>query len=228
MANVEPRPTFDDYAESYDALHAASIAASGESTEYFAQYKLECLLRLGLPRDQPILDYGCGIGNLTEQLVGHFRSVHAFDPSTKSLELARRRAPAVTFHEDAAALPPRHFHAVLLAGVLHHIPLGERSALLQNVRERLAPGGKVVIFEHNPANPLTRRAVSSCPFDDDAVLLWPREAKRILRSAGYSQIRRRYIVFFPRPLARLRGFEPYLGWLPLGAQWMIVASGEVG
>src|SRR5215831_6225659 len=139
MADAEPRPTFDDYAESYDALHASSIAASGESTAYFAEYKLACLLRLGSARDQPILDYGCGIGNLTEQLVGHFGSVHAYDPSTKSLALARRRAPAATFHEDAATLPSRYFHAIVLAGVLHHVPVGERSALLQTVRGRLAP-----------------------------------------------------------------------------------------
>ena len=85
----------------------------------------------------------------------------------------------------------------------------------------------MVVFEHNPLNPLTRRAVATCAFDDDAILLWPWEAKRLVASGGFSHTRLEYIVFFPRALAPLRPLEPKLAWLWLGAQVMVVgARGE--
>ncbi|HMI88281.1 MAG TPA: methyltransferase domain-containing protein [Polyangiaceae bacterium] len=231
MSTLEPPAPakFDDCASTYDALHAESITASGESTDYFARYKLACLQRLGLRSQGAVLDYGCGIGNLTEHLVTSFSDVHAFDPSQKSLEVARRRAPTATFHESANDLPNARFEAVVVAGVLHHVPPRERPGLVAQLRQKLAPGGKLVVFEHNPLNPLTRRAVSACAFDDDAILLWPWEAKRLVASGGFVDTRLDYIVFFPRALAALRPLEPKLAWMWLGAQVMVVgARGDKG
>src|SRR6266516_3295056 len=88
--------TFDRYARSYEDLHAASIKASGEPTAYFAAYKMECLARLGVK--EPILDFGCGIGNLTEQLVKTYGRVHGYDPSAESLRIARSRAESAVLH----------------------------------------------------------------------------------------------------------------------------------
>ena len=63
---------FDRYAADYHRLHQANVAASGEATRYFADYKLERLRRLGVARHQPLLDFGCGIGNLLEVLESQF------------------------------------------------------------------------------------------------------------------------------------------------------------
>jgi hypothetical protein len=108
--------------------------------------------------------------------------------------------------------------------VLHHVPRDEHRALVETVRSKLRPGGRIVVFEHNPLNPVTRRAVAACEFDDDAVLLWPWQARRVLRSAGLRNVRLDYIVFSPRPLAVLRPLEPHLSWLPFGAQVMVVGA----
>lgn len=213
---------FDEYAQSYDRLHQASVTASGESTEYFAAYKLSCLDRLGLDTSAPILDFGCGIGNLTEQLVGRFEAAYGFDPSKESLAVARSRAEGAVFYEEQAQIPDAFFETAVLSGVLHHVAPKERRALLREVVSKLRPGGRLVVFEHNPLNPLTRRAVAACPFDDDAILLSPWGARRLLRSAGLLDIQLDYIVFFPKPLARLRPLEPKLRWLMLGAQMMLV------
>ena len=215
---------FDEYASRYDALRNQNIAASGEGIEYFARYKLDCLKRLGLEREAPILDYGCGIGNVTEVLDKEFREVHGFDPSHESLKLARERAPGAVFHSSTADIPHDHFGAVVLSGVLHHVPAAEHAGVLADAKRALRPGGRVVIFEHNPLNPLTQRAVRTCPFDDDAVLLSARTLRRSLERAGFARVSLSYIVFFPKFLGFLRGLEPRLGWCPLGAQTLTVGT----
>lgn len=215
---------FDAHAESYDDDHRSSIAASGEDPAYFHDYKVACLQRKGLTDDGPLLDFGCGIGNLTERFVGRYRDVHGYDPSAKSLALARARAPSAQFHEDVKQLPKGHFATAILSGVLHHVLPSDRIDLMRTVRELVRPGGRVVVFEHNPLNPVTRRAVQACAFDDDAILLWPWEARQVLESAGFGDVQLDYIVFFPKQLAFLRRFEPQLRGVILGAQQMLVAT----
>jgi len=210
---------FDQYAQSYEQMHLASIAASGESTEYFAIYKQRFLQRLlGESFAKPVLDFGCGIGNLTRLLDASFPVVHGYDPSSASVELARTRAPRATFFDDPEALPKDHYGAAVLANVLHHVPPPDRPGLIALIAKTLAPGGKLVLFEHNPLNPLTRRVVAACPFDENAELLIPWTAKKLPRGAGLNAVALHYIVFFPRGLAAMRGLEPSLWWFPLGAQ----------
>ena len=210
---------FDRFADRYDAMHRENIAASGETPDYFARYKREVLVRvLGPDFADPLLDFGCGIGNLTGLLAETFANVHGYDPSSKSVAIATKRTGAATFHADLAAMPRSHFGAIVLANVLHHVPRASRAKLLDDVVDLVAPGGRLVVFEHNPLNPLTRKVVAACPFDEGVELLWPWEATALLASAGLREIRRDFIVFFPRSLARLRGFEPRLRFCPIGAQ----------
>jgi SAM-dependent methyltransferase len=211
---------FDAYARDYERLHAQSVSITGEETDYFARYKVDCLARAGVARDQRILDFGCGIGNTTAQLVAQFSDVHGYEPSKVSAEQARQRATAATVYDDMAAVPKASFSVAVLSCVLHHVPPADRLGVMAQVLEALEPGGQLFVFEHNPLNPLTRRAVAACPFDDDAILLWPGEQKRLLREGGFTQVSLDYIVFFPRPLAFLRPLEPKLAWLPAGAQTM--------
>lgn len=215
---------FDGYASSYEAHHRSSIAASGEDPSYFHDHKLACLARRHL-LEGPLLDFGCGVGNLTERFVRvpDLGEVHAYDPSVASLSQARTRAPGAVFHDDPTTLPDGHFRVAVLSGVLHHVSPSDRKDVLAKVRRSLRPGGVIVVFEHNPLNPLTRRAVATCDFDDDAVLLWSWQLRGLLRDTGFAGIELDYIVFFPHQLARLRRFEPALRGLPIGAQQMAIA-----
>ena len=61
-----------------------------------------------------------------------------------------------------------------------------------------------------------------CPFDDDAILLRPREVRMLLRGAGLCAVQQDYVLFFPRWLAPLRPLERLLGSCPLGAQTLTV------
>jgi len=215
----QTKAEFDKYAGSYDDLHAKNVALSGESPEYFAIYKQKFLERLLGPLDAPVLDFGCGIGNLTRLLVGSFAHVRGYDPSSESVVLAKKRAPLADFYDDLDSIPEKTFGAVVLANVLHHVPPENRAGLMKTVGKLLAPGGKAVVFEHNPYNPVTRKVVRECEFDENAVLLYPSETRRLLHDAGLHHLERDYIVFFPRALSALRGMESWLRWVPMGAQY---------
>jgi SAM-dependent methyltransferase len=209
---------FDRYAQSYTQAHAASVRASGEAPEFFARHKLNCLVRLGATREQRVLDYGCGTGSLTRLLLEQFSVVSAYDPSALSLEQARSVAPRACYHGSEGAIPESAFDLVILSGVLHHVPPSERAPLLEGVARKLCVGGRVVIFEHNPYNPLTVKAVRACAFDDDAVLLAPGEVRRLLQAQAFGSVRQDYVLFFPHLLRALRPLEPFLRRCPLGAQ----------
>ena len=211
---------FDHYAAEYEDLLADSVRASGEGPDYFAEYKCRVLARTWRPpaASRVVLDYGCGMGLLTRHLAATYGDVHGYDPSSRSIGRARELVPAARFFHREADLSTLHYGAVVLANVLHHVPVAERAALLARVRRLLVPGGALFVFEHNPLNPLTRRAVAACRFDDDAILLGPFELPGLLRSAGFVDVHRDFIVFFPHALARLRGLEPKLARVPIGAQ----------
>ena len=80
-----------------------------------------------------------------------------------------------------------------------------------------------MLFEHNPWNPLTRHAVATCPFDVNAVLISAPEMRRRFRAAGFTDVDLKWTLFFPAFAAPLRPLEAGLGWLPLGAQYRLVA-----
>ena len=47
--------------------------------------------------------------------------------------------------------------------------------------------------------------------------------RRRLRAAGFADVRLTWRLFFPGPLAALRPLERGLGWLPMGAQYSLMA-----
>ena len=214
---------FDSVADNYEELHAQSIRLTGEQPEYFAAYKASYIARLLPPRPCRVLDYGCGIGMLAHHLKRTVSKVQidGFDPSSASLARVRQELLAQGVFTSDLKLLGNRYDLIAIANVLHHVKPAERMKLISEVASRLASGGVLVVFEHNPANPLTRWAVSQCAFDGDAILLWPRESRRYLTRSKL-KARRDYIVFFPRRLAALRRFEPLLRWCPLGAQYAMV------
>src|SRR5262245_41519451 len=133
MVEPERRPhaEFDHVADTYEAVHRKSIGASGEDPDYFGRYKVDVMKRiLGSSFDDPVLDFGCGIGNVTEPMTRIFKEVHAFDPSLRSIEYAQARAPSATFFHEESALPSGTYGAMLLGNVLHHVLPAERRSLV--------------------------------------------------------------------------------------------------
>ncbi len=216
---------FDTHAANYREQVDRGVRWSGDGVDYFAQYKARYLARLvGADYAGKILDYGCGIGAVSACLADELprATLHGFDVSSASVaripDGLRQRG---RFTSDSAELDD-DYDLILVANVLHHVVPGDRPSFAESIAAALRSGGRALVFEHNPLNPLTRRVVASCPLDEDAVLLGSRETRRLLADAGFADVRREYVVFFPRPLARLRRLERFLSWLPLGAQYAVV------
>ncbi len=214
---------FDQFANEYKRILDQSTAIAGESSEYFTNYKADFVARLLAGRSARILDFGCGVGTLSSALVQRLPEsvIDGYDVSEDSLVQVE---PAVRkkglFTSDLAALGS-DYSLIVISNVMHHIPVDERQQTISRLFGCLRPSGEILVFEHNPINPLTRLVVSRCVFDENAVLLPPREVKQYFRAAGLGAVRRDYIVFFPKPLAILRPLEPLLGWLPAGAQYAL-------
>lgn len=227
-----PEAEFDAVASDYVAQHAQSIRLSGEDVDYFARYKIVEARKIADRRDTPvdrIMDFGAGIGNSVKPMREMFPDarITCLDVSEKSLAQCRRQGTADTEFRvyDGAQIPADlgSFDLIFTSCVFHHIPAEVHISLLSQLRARLAPEGMLLLFEHNPWNPLTRHAVRTCPFDEHAVLISAPEMRRRLLAAGFRNVRIDYRLFFPRFLSALRVLEPALVSLPLGAQYSLTA-----
>ncbi len=224
---------FDKFAAEYRNLHAANIKLSGEDPEYFAEYKIKDIaaeLTSARARlDARVLDFGAGVGYSIPFFRRHLpaASVTCLDVSQRSLAIGAANHPGETEfrHFDGACIPyaADTFDVTLASCVFHHIPHAQHVGLLGEIRRVLRPGGALFVFEHNPLNPLTRRAVNTCAFDENAVLIGARTLRARTLAAGFGDARIKYRIFFPGMLRRLRTLERHLTWLPLGAQYYVCA-----
>ena len=224
----EATPEFDLYADDYDAACAQGLAATGEDKDYFARGRVlwlaSELARRG-ERPRSVLDFGCGTGSATPHLIEELgvERVLGVDVSPKSLEVARRnhgRAAEFRLIDDEG--PEGEFDFAYTSGVFHHIPRAERARSVGYVFRALRPGGLFAFWENSPWNPGTRFVMGRCPFDRDAVMLSPPEARRLLRGGGFHIERTDFLFIFPAGLRFLRWLEPPLSRLPLGGQYLVL------
>jgi ubiquinone/menaquinone biosynthesis C-methylase UbiE len=222
------RAEFDRFADEYEAQHACNIRISGETPEFFARYKVEDVAAaVGSNSPRRILDFGGGIGTSVPHFHRVFPSARltCLDVSPRSVEIARQRHGDAADFElfDGTRIPhaAETFDIAYAACVFHHIDAAEHVSLLSELRRVLAPGGSLFVFEHNPLNPVTRHAVDTCPFDENAVLIAAPTMRARVQQAGFERVDLAYRIFFPGALRFLRPAEKWLTRVPLGAQYYV-------
>jgi SAM-dependent methyltransferase len=208
-----------------------AVSFSGASHDFFTRAKAEELVRLarmhlGDPARLEALDVGCGIGLTDRHLAGRFRSLTGTDVSPGVLETAARENPGVryklsergrlTFEDDA-------FHLAFAVCVVQVVAPKERPQFVAELARVTRPGGLIVVFEHNPFNPLTRLVVRRCEFGEDARMLGMAEAERLLRESAVTPVDRGFLLLFPSRRKRVLAVERALRRLPLGAQYYVAA-----
>ena len=224
---------FDQFAARYRDVHARNIALTGETPDYFAAYKMrdfaaELSLR-GAPREGRFLDFGSGVGASIQPFLRYWPKGRLLcaDVSGESLAESSRAhgdlADYLRIDDGRLALDEGVIDGAYACCVFHHNPPAEHGAALAELRRVLKPGAPLMVYEHNPYNPLTVRAVNTCPLDENAILIRARAMRKLVDDAGFRQSRADYRVFFPGPLRALRPLESWLRWLPLGAQYAVHA-----
>jgi 2-polyprenyl-3-methyl-5-hydroxy-6-metoxy-1,4-benzoquinol methylase len=119
-----------------------------------------CQIRPFVPPGSEVLDYGCGTGRTTLDLLRRGCRVTAYDVSAQMLSQAQVKVQEagfaipsqVAFTTDASQLAGRTWPVVTLIGVLDYYP--DPQPVLQTVRQYLAAGGRLVATYPNAASPM--------------------------------------------------------------------------
>lgn len=231
-AHNAPFRSFDTYAETYRTVINDSVKASGEKYEFFIQLRVRMMAERVKNHWKEgyvgtLLDYGCGTGATEHYLRQYFpcMSIVGADASQESIRLANMSPlPDVSYEalvESKGALPfdGKKFDLAYSNGTFHHIQPGARVEALSELYRVLKVGGLLYVFENNPYNPLTMRAMKANPFDEGMVAVKPCEMKAMGEQAGLVHMATWFYFFFPSCLRYFRKFDDYLAWLPIGAQY---------
>jgi SAM-dependent methyltransferase len=231
---------FDQHKETYRTDIDKAVSFSGQSHDFFtrvkAEYLIDILRKIESGRQKAgseaspldVLDIGCGHGHIHPYLIksGVSLKLRAIDVAATVVEEARQANPTVEYESyegDKLPYPDQSFDATYTIAVMHHVPPQQWSSFLQEMRRVVRPGGLIIIFEHNPINPLTQWIVRTCPIDDNAVLLSSRKLSKLVAQTDLVDIESRYILFTPLDGPNYRKFDKMIGWLPLGAQYYVSA-----
>jgi SAM-dependent methyltransferase len=219
---------FDRVAAEYERILADNLGKYGKNIAYYAEYKVLKIKKQLLHEVEHILEFGCGTGRNMPFLRKYFptANLYGYDDSEESIQLARQDNPQVQFLTvQDVSINQHKYDLILVANVFHHIPPRQCAEVMRSIKSLLSSGGEIFIFEHNPFNPLTVRAVNTCPFDKDVVLLRPGELMKYVKQAGLDIIKMNYCLFFPAALRKIRSLEIFFTFIPLGAQYFIQAKG---
>jgi SAM-dependent methyltransferase len=227
---------FDRFGDTYEEQLEAAISFARQDADFFVDAKARVILQLiraqlGDPATVRALDVGAGIGTIDGYLEPHLGSLDGTDVSEAMLKRAAAANPRVSYKlYDGTKLPfaDSSFDFVFTICVVHHVPRSSWPRFVSELSRVIRPGGLVLLVEHNPLNPLTRLVVNRCAFDEDAVLLWSRTARRLLHASGLEIAYKKYFLFFPWRHHALERIERGVGWLPLGAQYLIAGRRRQG
>jgi ubiquinone/menaquinone biosynthesis C-methylase UbiE len=170
---------------------------------------------------------GCGVGKIHALLKDKLKHISGTDISAESIRIARQQHDECDYKvHDGGQLPydDKSFDMAMAICVFHHIPPAQWDKAAREMLRVVKGGGLILIIEHNPFNPVTRHIVNSCSFDADAVLLSPRTLRGLFSAAGGDDVLTRTILNLPPKSSFLRRMDLKLGWLPMGAQYYLMAT----
>lgn len=220
---------FDIHANSYEEILNKSLEFTGANGHYFAERKIHAISKFYTDTiTKPplkILEFGCGTGNNLSLCSSYFgdSTLYGVDISKKSIEIAKERniskCSVTQCSTNDIPYQDHYFDLIIVINVFHHIEKIFHENTLSLIRKKLNRSGLLIIFEHNPINPLTRKFVRDCPLDDNVTLLRHTYTKQILENQKFRILSTRFISFLPPLLARYNHVENYLTWFKLGAQY---------
>jgi SAM-dependent methyltransferase len=162
---------FDSIATVYDESLPAHVV------EHYLRKRTRYVLE-HCPRGRG-LDVGCGTGVLATRLADAGYEMAGVDPSGGMLDVLRSKRPdieAATASGTDLPYGDDSFDLVLTVAVMHHIadPGDVRQTLAEMVRVA-RPGGRILVWDHNPRNPYWSILMAKVPQDTGEERLIPEE-----------------------------------------------------
>src|SRR5215212_9159007 len=143
--------------EPFDSYWQAPKDVEKGFSSFTAYYKANYLAHMPQDRDARILVISCGPGYLVNMLRQcGYRNVLGIDSDPAKVEFARRRSLPCEAAQAFPFLTGRHgeYDVIIPEQELNHLTLDETIEFLRLCRDALRPGGKVVVYAMNGANPL--------------------------------------------------------------------------
>jgi SAM-dependent methyltransferase len=187
---------FDTIAGIYDSVFPAHII------EHYLHRRASYVLRHAARAGQTALDVGAGTGLLAERLHDLGLGVVALDPFPQMLGQLQQRRPeiqTVVAHGDDIPFPDDAFDLTYSVAVMHHIaePRRVRRTLTEMVRVT-RPGGRILVWDHNPLNLYWSLLMRRVPQDNGAERLVPMpELVEDLGHAGAKVLRAERLGLMP-------------------------------
>ena len=215
---------FDDFSSEYENKILKSFGKIDNDVSYYHSGKAKVAKRELNYNPNKILDFGCGVGSMLKFLKDNFgqSKFYAYDESIKSLEILKSIYPDVNCIYNLNTI--EKFDLIILSNVVHHIKSVDRNNVFKKIYNLLDDNGRLLIFEHNPYNPITLKIVANCEFDADAELIKKKDLVNFFVKNNFKLQKSGYIHFFPSKLKILFNIERYLKWLFLGTQYFCIFS----
>jgi SAM-dependent methyltransferase len=191
--------------EPFDSYWQAPKDVEKGFKSFTAYYKANYLARLPQDRDTSILVVSCGPGYLVNMLREHgYRNVLGIDSDPVKVEHARRHglpcdtARAFDFLEGRTSA----YDVIIPEQELNHLTLDETVDFLRLCRTALRPGGQVIVYAMNGANPFVGSENLSHNIDH-FYNVTEYSLQQILELSGFSNVRvfaLKLYVFWKNPL----------------------------
>jgi SAM-dependent methyltransferase len=144
--------------EPFDSYWQAPADVDSGYKSFSAYYKANYLPHVPADRNAKILVVSCGPGYLVDLLaVSGYRNVLGIDSDAAKVEHARRRGlncevtevfPFLATHQTG------EYDSIIPEQELNHLTIDETIAFLDLCRRALKPGGQIIVYAMNGANPL--------------------------------------------------------------------------
>jgi 2-polyprenyl-3-methyl-5-hydroxy-6-metoxy-1,4-benzoquinol methylase len=144
--------------EPFDSYWQAPADVESGYKSFSAYYRANYLPHIPADRNSKILVISCGPGYLVDLLaLSGYRNVLGIDSDPAKVEHARRRGlncevaevfPFLALHQSG------EFDCIIPEQELNHLTIDETIVFLDVCRRALRPGGSIIVYAMNGANPL--------------------------------------------------------------------------
>ena len=153
MENKKTIIEFDIIGSKYDDMVKKALSIES-SHEYFESYKVmhlkNIMKKIGHKSEKfRILDYGCGVGLLSAQLMKECEdiTIDGFDVSAESIAYIPdflKKQPECIFTSKLTDLS-NEYDMAILSVVLHHVAIDKRPDVINNIYSKLRGGGYLLL-----------------------------------------------------------------------------------